>query len=108
MLSNDRSKSNIRIAVIVASVVAAVMIAFILLAYYRVQLQDFRVRSGFSAQTAGRDVKVSRFSRPSLFKFHSNAEHPPTSLSFSNDRSGLRTRNSLSIIPKTRPVRNPE
>ncbi|WOG81798.1 hypothetical protein DCAR_0100949 [Daucus carota subsp. sativus] len=81
---NHKSKTNIRTAIVVASVVAAVMIAFILLAYYRVQLQDFRVRSGFSAQTAGRDVKVGRFSRPSIFKFHSSAE-PPTSLSFSND-----------------------
>ncbi|WOG93654.1 hypothetical protein DCAR_0312940 [Daucus carota subsp. sativus] len=92
---NHRSKSNIRIAIIVASVVAAVMIAFILLAYYRVQLQDFRVRSGFSAQPASRDGKVGRFSRPSLFKFHSNAEPPPTSLSFSNDH--LLTSNSRSL-----------
>lgn len=89
------SKSSIRVAIIVASVVAAVMIAFILLAYYRVQLQDFRVRSGFRGQTTGRDVKIGRFSRPSLFNFHSNAEAPPTSLSFSNDH--LLTSNSRSL-----------
>ncbi|KAK1395101.1 putative inactive receptor kinase [Heracleum sosnowskyi] len=91
----DSSKSNTKIAIIVSSVVAAVMIAFILLAYYRGQLQDFRVRSGFSAQPASRDGKVGRFGRPSLFKFQSNAEPPPTSLSFSNDH--LLTSNSRSL-----------
>ncbi|KAK1371659.1 Inactive receptor kinase [Heracleum sosnowskyi] len=95
---NHKSKSNIRVAIIVASVVAAVMIAFILLAYYRVQLQDFRVRSGFNSQTAGRDVKVGKFSRPSIFKFHSNTEPPPNSLSFSNDL--LLTSNSRSLSGK--------
>lgn len=70
---HHRSKSNIRIAIIVASVGAAVMIAFILLAYHRAQLQNFHVRSGFGSQTTGRDVKQGRSSRP------------PTSLSFSND-----------------------
>ncbi|KAK3001883.1 hypothetical protein RJ639_020627 [Escallonia herrerae] len=89
------SKSTIRIAIIVASVGAAFMIAFVLLAYYRAQLQDFRVRSGFSGQTTGRDVKVGRFSRPSLFKFHPNVDAPPTSLSFSNDH--LLTSNSRSL-----------
>uniref|UniRef100_A0A5B7A7E4 Protein kinase domain-containing protein n=1 Tax=Davidia involucrata TaxID=16924 RepID=A0A5B7A7E4_DAVIN len=89
------SKSSIRVAIIVASVGAAVMIAFVLLAYYRAQLQDFRVRSGFGGQTTGRDIKLGRFSRPSLFKFHTNAEPPPTSLSFSNDH--LLTSNSRSL-----------
>ncbi|KAL3527832.1 hypothetical protein ACH5RR_012488 [Cinchona calisaya] len=78
------SKSSIRITIIVASIGAAVMIAFVLLAYYRAQLHDFRGRRGFSSQTAGQDVKLGRFTRPSVFKFHSE-EPPPTSLSFSND-----------------------
>lgn len=81
---HHNSKSSIRIAIIVASVGAAVMIAFVLMAYYRAQFHDFRGQSGFSSQTAGRDVILGRFSRPSLFKFHT-AEPPPTSLSFSND-----------------------
>lgn len=89
------SKASIRIAIIVASVGAAFMIAFVLLAYYRAQLQDFHGRSGFSSQTAGRDVKLGRFSRPSLFKFHTN-EPPPTSLSFSNDHLLLSNSRSLS------------
>ncbi|CDP12924.1 unnamed protein product [Coffea canephora] len=78
------SKSSIRIAIIVASVGAVVMIAFVLLAYYRAQHHDFRGQGGFSGQTAGRDDRLGRFSRPSLFKFHTE-EPPPTSLSFSND-----------------------
>ncbi|KAA8546884.1 hypothetical protein F0562_003313 [Nyssa sinensis] len=87
------SKSSIRVAIIVASVGAAVMIAFVLLAYYRAQVQDFRVRSGFSGQTNGRDL--GRFSRPSLFKFHTNVEPPSTSVSFSNDH--LLTSNSRTL-----------
>ncbi|KAA8530918.1 hypothetical protein F0562_005623 [Nyssa sinensis] len=96
--NHHNSKSNIRVAIIVASVVAAVMIAFVLLAYYRAQLQDFRVRGGFCGQTTGRDIRLGRFSRPSLFKFHTNIEPPPTSLSFSNDH--LLTSNSRSLSVK--------
>lgn len=79
------SKSSIRIAIILASIGAAAMIAFVLLAYYRAQLQDFRSRSGFGSQTVGRDVKLGKLPRPSLFKFHTAVEPPPTSLSFSTD-----------------------
>ncbi|KAI3462020.1 hypothetical protein Pfo_018683 [Paulownia fortunei] len=86
------SKSSIRVAIIVASVGAAVMIAFVILAYHRARFRDFHVRRGFCGQTAGRDIKAGRFSRPSLFRFHSSAEPPPTSLSFSNDH--LLTSNS--------------
>ncbi|XP_073289160.1 probable inactive receptor kinase At5g10020 [Primulina huaijiensis] len=89
------SKSSIRVAIIVASVGAAVMIAFVLLAYHRARFQEFRARSGFCGQTGGRDVKTGRFSRPSLFSFHSSMEPPPTSLSFSNDH--LLTSNSRSL-----------
>nr|KYP69465.1 putative LRR receptor-like serine/threonine-protein kinase At4g20940 family [Cajanus cajan] len=39
------SKGNIRIAIILASVGAAVMIAFVLLAYHRTQLKEFHGRS---------------------------------------------------------------
>ncbi|KAL6959260.1 hypothetical protein U1Q18_039401 [Sarracenia purpurea var. burkii] len=84
-----------RVAIIVALVGAAVMIAFVLLAYHRSKLQDFHI-SGFSGQTTDRDVKLGRFSRPSsVFKFHTNAEPPPTSSSFSNDH--LLTSNSRSL-----------
>lgn len=89
------SKSSIRIAIIVASVGAVVMIAFVLWAYRRARLQDFRAQGGFCGQTAGREVKVGRFGRPSLFNFHGSTEPPPTSLSFSNDH--LLTSNSRSL-----------
>ncbi|XP_022851319.1 probable inactive receptor kinase At5g10020 [Olea europaea var. sylvestris] len=89
------SRSSIKVAIIVACVGAVVMIAFVLLAYHRARLQDFRVRSGLCGQTAGRDVNLGKFSGPSLFRFHSSTEPPPTSLSFSNDH--LLTSNSRSL-----------
>ncbi|KAL3524695.1 hypothetical protein ACH5RR_013067 [Cinchona calisaya] len=82
---HHRSKSSIRIAITVASIGAAAMIAFVLLAYYRAQHHDFLGRSEFSGQTAGGDVKLGRVTRPSLFNSHTE-EPPPTSLSFSNDQ----------------------
>ncbi|KAJ7956893.1 putative Receptor protein kinase [Quillaja saponaria] len=90
------SRGNIRIAIIVASVAAAVMIVFVLLAYHRAQLKGFHGRSGFSGQSTGRDVKSGRFTRPSLFKFHTNVQPPQTSLSFSNDH--LLTANSRTLF----------
>lgn len=89
------SKSSIRVAIIVASVGAAVMIVLVLLAYHRAQLKEFHGRTKFTGQTTGRDVKEGRFQRPSLFSFNSNVQRPPTSLSFSNDH--LLTSNSRSL-----------
>lgn len=89
------SKSSIRVAIIVASVGAAVMIVFVLLAYHRAQLKEFHGRTKFSGQTTGRDVKEGRFQRPSLFNFNSNVQRPPNSSSFSNDH--LLTSNSRSL-----------
>ncbi|XP_044470361.1 probable inactive receptor kinase At5g10020 [Mangifera indica] len=77
------SKNSIRVAIIVASVGAALMIVFVLLAYHRAQLQEFHGRTKFSGQTVGKDIKEGRL--PSLFNYHSNVQRPPTSLSFSND-----------------------
>ncbi|MBA0803406.1 hypothetical protein Gohar_013616, partial [Gossypium harknessii] len=82
---HHNTKSNVRVSIIVASVVAAVMIVFVLLAYHRAQVKEFRGRSGFSETTTVGDAKLGRFSRPSVFKFHSNVQTPQTSLSFSND-----------------------
>ncbi|KAK6924144.1 Leucine rich repeat 4 [Dillenia turbinata] len=92
------SKSNIKTAIIVASVGAAVMIAFVLVVYYRAQ-HDFHGRNGIGGTTAGRDIRLGRFSRPSLFKFHTSTEPPATSLSFSNDH--LLTSNSRSLSGQT-------
>ncbi|KAL6991890.1 hypothetical protein U1Q18_010001, partial [Sarracenia purpurea var. burkii] len=71
------SKLSIRVAIIIASIGAAVMIAFVLLAYYRAQLRDFHVQSGFSGQTAGRDVKLGGFPKPSLFSAATSASVTP-------------------------------
>ncbi|CAI8607346.1 unnamed protein product [Vicia faba] len=74
------SKGNIRIAIILASVGAVVMIAFVLLAYHRTQAKEFHGRSEFGGQTTG------GLSRASLFKFHSNALPPSSSASFGKSR----------------------
>nr|GMC96707.1 probable inactive receptor kinase At5g10020 [Ipomoea batatas] len=96
---NHSSKSNIRVAVIVASVGFSVMVAFILFAYTRTRPQDFQSRSAFSNQSPSRDVRLGIFPRPSLLKFRSSSEQAPTSLSFSDDR--LLTSNSRSLLGKT-------
>lgn len=97
---NHSSKASIRVAIIVASVGVAVMIVFILLAYYRAQLQEFHGRTAFGGQTTGRDVKSGKFPKPSIFKFNTNVDHPPpTSLSFSHDH--LLTANSRSLSGQT-------
>ncbi|XP_015074035.1 probable inactive receptor kinase At5g10020 [Solanum pennellii] len=92
---HHNSKSSIRVAIILASVGAALMIGVVLLAYHRQRFQDFHLPSGFNSQSSGRDVKLGRFSRPGIFKFHGSSEPPPTSLSFSNDH--LLTVNSRSL-----------
>ncbi|KAG5050214.1 hypothetical protein JHK85_011317 [Glycine max] len=89
------SKGNIRIAIILASVGAAIMIAFVLLVYHRTQLKEFHGRSEFTGQNTRRDVKLGGLSRSSLFKFNTNVQPPTSSLSFSNDH--LLTSNSRSL-----------
>ncbi|KAJ4951475.1 hypothetical protein NE237_028307 [Protea cynaroides] len=79
------SKTSVRVAIILAAVGAMVMIVFVLLAYNRAHSQEFSGRSGISGQTMGRDIKLGRFTRPSLFKFHKNVDPPQTSLSLSNN-----------------------
>ncbi|GAA0149656.1 hypothetical protein LIER_08782 [Lithospermum erythrorhizon] len=87
-------KSNVKVAIIVATVGAALMIAFVFLAYYLAQRRDFRV-TGFGEH---RDAKVGMLSRPSIFKFHTTPEPPQTSLSFSDDH--LLTSHSRSLSGK--------
>ncbi|KAJ7945343.1 putative Receptor protein kinase [Quillaja saponaria] len=64
-------------------------------AYHRALLKEFKGRSDFSGQSTGRNVKLGRYTQPSLFKFHTNVQPPQTSLSFSNDH--LLTPNSRSL-----------
>lgn len=96
---HEKSKGNIRLAIILASVGAAVMIVFVLVAYHKAHIKEFHGRSGFNDQNTGRDAKLGRFTRPSLFNFHRNVEPPPTSLSFSNDH--LLTSNPRSLPGQT-------
>lgn len=78
----SNSNNSARVAIIVASVGAAVMIVFVLIAYHRLHSRDLHGRSAFSQ-------------RPSLFKFHSSGQPTSTSLSFSN--AHLLTSNSRSL-----------
>ncbi|XP_050292405.1 probable inactive receptor kinase At5g10020 isoform X2 [Quercus robur] len=96
---HEKSKGNIRLAIILASVGAAVMIVFVLVAYHKAHIKEFHGRSGFNDQNTGRDVKLGRFTRPSLFNFHRNVEPRPTSMSFSNDH--LLTSNPRSLPGQT-------
>ncbi|KAF6149299.1 hypothetical protein GIB67_026155 [Kingdonia uniflora] len=85
------SKSSIRVAIIVASIGAALMIIFVLFAYYQAHHHKFH-----GSQTVGRDVQAGRFLRPSFFTFQKGTDQPPpSSLSFSNDH--LLTSNSRSL-----------
>jgi hypothetical protein len=93
------SKGNIRLAIILASIGAAAMTVFVLLAYHQAHLKEFRGRSGYSDQNTGRDVKFGRFSPSSLFKSQRDVQPPPTSLSFSTDQ--LLTSNSRALPGQT-------
>ncbi|KAI4371241.1 hypothetical protein MLD38_019503 [Melastoma candidum] len=83
------SKGGIAAAIVVASVVAIAMIVFAFFVYHRSRQKDFH------GSSSDRDIKLGRFSGPSLFNFHSNEPPPQTSLSFSNDH--LLTSNSRSL-----------
>ncbi|RWR78427.1 putative inactive receptor kinase [Cinnamomum micranthum f. kanehirae] len=80
------SNSNVKVAIIVGSVGAFMIIVFVLLAYYRLRLVEPHGRNVFSGQSTGRDVKLGRFTRPTLFKLQKNADPVPASLSFSADQ----------------------
>ncbi|KAK9670515.1 hypothetical protein RND81_13G206500 [Saponaria officinalis] len=92
---HHRSKATVKIAILLASVGAALMIAFVLIAYYRAQFRTFHGRTKFNGATPRSDVKFGIFPRPSRFKFHTRSDSSQTSLSFSNDH--LLTLNSRSL-----------
>ncbi|KAL1569589.1 putative inactive receptor kinase [Salvia divinorum] len=93
---NHGSKHSTNIAIIVASVGAVVVIAFVLWAYQRARFQDYRAQG--ARHTDSRLSKAGRFGQSSLFSFHGSMEPPPTSWSFSNDH--LLTSNSRSLSGK--------
>ncbi|CAH8281701.1 unnamed protein product [Eruca vesicaria subsp. sativa] len=96
---HHHSRLSIKIAIIIASVGAAIMVLFVLFVYHRTQLKDFHGKSGFIDQAA----KSGRSSRPSFLNFTSNAEHQSSSLSFSNDHLLTANSRSLSGIPGSEP-----
>ncbi|CAF2353680.1 unnamed protein product [Brassica napus] len=96
---DHHSRLSIKIAIIVASVGAALMVLFVLFVYHRTQLKDFHVRN----QATTRDAKFGRSSRPSFLNFTSNAEQQSSSLSFSNDHLLTANSRSLSGIPGSEP-----
>ncbi|MQM17950.1 hypothetical protein Taro_050932 [Colocasia esculenta] len=78
------SKSRVRIAIIVGSIGAVVLIFFIFMAVYKIRTQELCGRNGFSGHTSGRDVKLGRFIPPNFFRSHKN-DAVTSSVSFSND-----------------------
>ncbi|XP_058084549.1 probable inactive receptor kinase At5g10020 [Magnolia sinica] len=79
-------KSYIKVAIIVGSFGALMMIIIVLLAHTRSRLQELHGRDGLSGQNTGRDVTSGIFTCPTLFGFIRNTDLVPTSLSFSNDQ----------------------
>lgn len=92
---NQKSKSKIELVIILASIMAAVMIGFVLFAYLQAKRHGFGARNGYGGHTTNRNVTLGRFSGPSFLKSQRGDEPPPTSLSFSNDH--LLTANSRSL-----------
>ncbi|KAL9229695.1 hypothetical protein vseg_005134 [Gypsophila vaccaria] len=99
---HHRSIATVKVAILVASIGAAVMIAFVLIVYYRAQFRTFHGRTKFNGATTERDAKFEIFSRPSRFKFHARSDSSQTSLSFSNDL--LLTSNSRTLSGPTENV----
>ncbi|KAH9623480.1 hypothetical protein KSS87_012705 [Heliosperma pusillum] len=94
--THHNSKANIRVAIILASIGATLMIVFVLIAYYRAQFHTFPGRTNFDGGTSERDAKFGIFTRPARFKFHGGSQPPQTSLSFSNDHLLTSTSRTLS------------
>lgn len=96
-VKHHSSAATIKVAIIFASMGVLVMIVSVLfLAYHRSYVQEFPGSSRFCGHTSGRDIKLGRFTQPSLFKFHANVEPPQSSMSFSNDHLLVSKSRSLS------------
>ena len=77
-------RSRILIAIIVGSIGALVLIFFIFMAVYMIATQELCRKRGFWDYASGREVKLGRFSRSKIFRFHKN-DAVQSSTSFSND-----------------------
>ncbi|MQM19196.1 hypothetical protein Taro_052195 [Colocasia esculenta] len=78
------SKSRIRVAIVVGSIGAVVLIFFIFMAVYRIKTQAFCGGNGFRVYASGKDITFRRFVLPSIFRSHNN-NGIPSSVSFHNN-----------------------
>ncbi|URE45073.1 Leucine rich repeat N-terminal domain [Musa troglodytarum] len=82
--SHHHMKYSVRIASIVGSIGAVMLILFALMALYVIRSQELCGKSRFRDQATGMEVKLGRFGRRKIFK--SSKDTPVTnSMSFSND-----------------------
>ncbi|XP_008811220.1 probable inactive receptor kinase At5g10020 [Phoenix dactylifera] len=82
-MSHHRLKSSIRIAFIVGSIGAVILVLFVIMTFYIVRTQEICGRNGSRGQT-GRDIKLGIFGPLNIFKSPKD-NAVPTSMSFSND-----------------------
>ncbi|CAL9173993.1 unnamed protein product [Musa hybrid cultivar] len=79
-----RLKYSIRIAAIVGSIGAVMLILFALLTLYVIRSQEICGRNRSNDQASSMEIKLGRFDRPKMFM--SSKDNPvTTSMSFSND-----------------------
>lgn len=98
--ANNRSqgsnmKSRVRVAFIVGSVGAVMLIFFIFMAFYRMRSQEFCGRNGPTGQSTGRDRNIWRCGHPIMFRSPKD-DSVPNSMSFSNDHLLTSASRSLS------------
>ncbi|KAG1334513.1 putative inactive receptor kinase [Cocos nucifera] len=83
-MSHHRLKSSIRVAFIVGSIGAVMLVLFVIMTLYIVRTQEICGRNGSRGQTTGRDLKHGIFGPLNMFKTPKD-NAVPNSMSFSND-----------------------
>ncbi|PKU85127.1 putative inactive receptor kinase [Dendrobium catenatum] len=90
----NRSNVSIRIALIVGSIGAVMLIFVMFIAFHKIRSKEFCVKIGFGGEAAGRDA-LDIFGHPN--RFSTSKDDPlPTSTSFSNDHLLTSASRSLS------------
>lgn len=95
--TNHHKKSGVRVAFIIGSIGALMLIIFAVIALYMVRSQELCGRNGFKCHFSGRDLKIGRFSRPNMFKPQKDNSAPTTTISFSNDHLLTSASRSMSV-----------
>ncbi|XP_072973889.1 probable inactive receptor kinase At5g10020 [Typha angustifolia] len=93
--TRHRRKFGMRVAFIIGSIGAVMLVIFAIMALYIVRSQELCGRCGFRGQTTGRDLKFGRFGRPVIFKSPKD-NSVPTTTHFSNDHLLASAARSLS------------